>query len=454
MVTRQPFSTPREEIDASKLGDILVAAGALAPADLRQAEQRRRSSGEPLSRALLDTGAAPPSQIVHALALLYGLETARFDQCPLDAAATALVPEELARRLGVIPLRKVGSTLSCAIFDPGDTEALEALENVSDCSIALQVATPSEIAAELDRRYGIGASSPQQPLPVGPGDMFLHYRLSSVRWEEPGVVWFEADDTRLLRRVTVSVLCPDLDEPLARRAGRVLEHSLWLARFPHRNVLTIHDVGEAEGLKFIVSEAIQGETLRERLLRERKLSLAATCEIGLQLCDGLRHLHRHQLVYRVLSPSNCVSLGGDEVKLTHLGLGFEPNEVGDQVHLLEADDFRYRAPEYIAGEPLDPRADIFSLGTLLYEMAAGRPAFPGAGVAAVTRLILEGGLAACEELPTALNRIILRACAAERHGRYRDALSLAEDLLAQHWPEVAAGAGVSRYLAAVERETE
>ncbi|MEP0765846.1 MAG: protein kinase [Fimbriimonadia bacterium] len=454
MITRQPASLPQEEVDASKLGDILIASGALTPAELRQAERRSRTSGERLSRAILETGAASPSQIIQALGLLYGLEIARFDQCPLDAAATACVPEDLARQLEVIPLRRLGSTLSCAIFDPGDTEALEALENVSDCAIALQVATPAEIAAELDRRYGIGGSGPQQVLPVRPGDMFLHYRLSSVRWEEPGVVWFEADDTRLLRRVTVAVLCPDLDDTLARRAGRVLEHSLWLARFPHRNVLTIHDVGEADGLKFIVSEAVHGETLRERLQRERKFSLAATCEIGLQLCDGLRHLHRHQLVYKALSPSNCALLSGDEVKLTHLGLGFEPHEVGDEVRLLEADDFRYRAPEYIAGEPLDPRADIFSLGTLLYEMAAGRPAFPGAGVAAVTRLILEGGLAACEELPPALNRIILRACAAERHGRYRDALSLAEDLLAQHWPEVAAGAGVSRYLAAVERETK
>ena len=80
-------------------------------------------------------------------------------------------------------------------------------------------------------------------------------------------MFFEADDTRLLRRVSVAMVCTNLEEPLLRRATRFLEHSMWLARFPHRSVLTIHDVGECEGLRFVASEVIAGETIRERLER-------------------------------------------------------------------------------------------------------------------------------------------------------------------------------------------
>jgi hypothetical protein len=431
----------------SRLGEILVASGDVTRTQITDALRRQSESGRRLGEILVEEGIASADQIAKALALQFDYPYAHFEAFPIDTAAIAAVPEHVARRHVVCPLRKLNTDLYCAAADPIDVWASDELERVSDCNLQLLIATPQEVVREVDRRYGAVSAGPQSPLPLAPGGSFMHYHLVTVRWEEPAVVFFEANDERLLRKVLLAVVRPagDEDEHDGTRAQRFLEHSMWLARFPHRNIVTIHDVGEYDGLRFVVSEALPGETLRERLDRERRLALSSVGGFALQICEALRHLHGYQLVYQTLSPGNCVILPGEALKLTHLEVRPSPNEY-ETHRLLPADEYRYCSPEQLAGEPLDYRSDIFTLGSLIYEMAAGRPAFPGPSVAAVTQLLREGAILAADELPADLNRLILRACARERHARFPDTPTMSEELLALHWPAVAAAGGVEEFL--------
>jgi serine/threonine protein kinase len=131
--------------------------------------------------------------------------------------------------------------------------------------------------------------------------------------------------------------------------------------------------------------------------------------------------------------------------LTHLDIKLSPSEQLNK-STIPVEDYRYLSPEQLAGLPMDQRSDIFSLGTLLFETTVGRPAFPGNSVAAVSQMVMEGAVVPSEDLPAQLNRLILRACAKERHGRFPDTLSLSEELLTQHWPDLSGDAGVAEYL--------
>jgi len=417
-----------------RLGEILLAAGDISAEHLEEALRDQTKNHRRLGELLVEQGVVNARQIATALALQFDYDVARMENYPADPDAIACVDEVTARKALIMPLQRTDTDLVCACADPIDTAATDAIEQATDLNVRLLISTPDEILAEIDRRYGSSELAGRRPLPITVGTRFLHYELTHMRWDEPSVAFFEADDTRMLRPVMIAVVRPGEKENEVRRAQRFLEHSMWLARFPHRNILTIHDVGEWEGLRFVVSEALPGETIRERLERERRLSLTGACEMALQICDALRHLHRYQLVYQCLTPGNIALLGGDEVKLSHLDVRVNPREMGDP-NETRADDYRYLSPEQLRGEPLDYRSDIFSVGALLYELCVGRPAFQGASIAAVTQVLREAALLASDELPPVLNRIVLRACAKERHARFPDAISLAEELLAHHWPD-------------------
>lgn len=428
----------------ARLGDILVASGELTRDQLMEALDKKAATNKRLGQVLVESGHISAKRVAAALSLQFDLELANFDNFPLDAEATGLVPETLCREHGIVPLRRDGDELICATADPIDMVASDQIERMTDCGVRLLIATEQEIVEQIEQRYGLEREREYEELPIGVGHCLLHYDLVNLRWNEPAAAFFEADDTRLLRRVLVGIVRPSEHPDTAARGQKLLEHSMWLARFPHRNILTVHDVGEYAGLRFVVSEALPGETLRERLVREERLSLTAGTEIALQLCEALRHLHRYQLVYQSLTPGNCVMID-DEVKLTHLDIRLNPREM-TVASGATGDDYRYLSPEQIKAEPVDYRSDIFVLGSLLYEMAVGRPAFGCASVASVSQLIREAALSASDELPASLNRIILRACAKERHARFPDTLSFAEELLSHHWPEVISGRGAQPHM--------
>ncbi len=195
-----------------------------------------------------------------------------------------------------------------------------------------------------------------------------------------GVV-YAALDERLGRAVAVKVISDASRDERAR--DRLRREAQAAARVNHPNICQVHEIGEQGGEPYIVMELLEGESLAERLSRGA-LPVGEASRVALELLQGLGALHRHGLLHRDLKPSN-VFLTAYGVKL--LDFGLVRRETGDATPTLAEPSLtasgllvgtpRYMAPEHVEGRELDARSDLFAVGAILYEMLAGRPAFPG-----------------------------------------------------------------------------
>ncbi len=198
---------------------------------------------------------------------------------------------------------------------------------------------------------------------------------------------YRARDTRLGREVAIKVLPERLaGDPSA--LSRFEREARAVAALSHPNILAIHDFGEERGLRYAVTELLEGQTLRERLVRER-LAWRKALEIGISLADGLSAAHARGIIHRDLKPENIFLTSNGHVKILDFGLARADVVPSDQLtsaptksSATEAGTvlgtLGYMSPEQVGGQPADTRSDIFSLGCVLYEMLTGRRAFPGA----------------------------------------------------------------------------
>jgi serine/threonine protein kinase/tetratricopeptide (TPR) repeat protein len=227
-----------------------------------------------------------------------------------------------------------------------------------------------------------------------------------------------------------------LDE--ARRASAV----------DHARIVQVHELGREGDLDYIVMELVEGESLAS-LIGGRPMRQMRIAEIGHQVALALAHAHRKGLIHRDLKPANILITPGGDVKVVDFGLAalFEPAQrtLASTTLLLDsaetsagrervalAGTVPYMSPEQARGEPLDGRSDIFSLGTVLYEMATGSRPFTGATAAATLQAILETSpRLPCELLPSLspeFDRIVTKALARRRGDRYQTMDDLAVDL--------------------------
>ena len=160
----------------------------------------------------------------------------------------------------------------------------------------------------------------------------------------------------------------------------------------HENVVAVHNVERVEnnGPAYLVMQLISGETLEQRLLREKHLPLKEIVRIGMQAARGLAAAHAQGLTHRDIKPGNILlEPPDDRVKLTDFGLA----RIADDVKLTRTGFVSgtplYMAPEQAMGESADPRSDLFSLGAILYEMCAGQPPFHGNSALAILKQIAE-----------------------------------------------------------------
>ena len=183
---------------------------------------------------------------------------------------------------------------------------------------------------------------------------------------------FLAQDLKHRRRVAIKVLKPELVPALGPdRFLREIEISAQLA---HPNILPLHDSGEADGLLYYVMPFVEGETLRDRLNRERQLPLDEALHIVHQLADALGYAHSLGLIHRDIKPENILFQAGHAV-LSDFGIARAVSRAGNE-QLTESGmavgTLAYMSPEQAAGRPdLDGRSDLYSLGCVLYEMLAG-----------------------------------------------------------------------------------
>jgi tetratricopeptide (TPR) repeat protein/tRNA A-37 threonylcarbamoyl transferase component Bud32 len=195
-----------------------------------------------------------------------------------------------------------------------------------------------------------------------------------------------ADDFRHHRRVAVKVLHPALAEALGpERFLREIEIS---AGLNHPHILPLLDSGRAHGVLFYTMPYVEGESLRERMIREKQLPLEDAVRIARQVADALDYAHRHDVVHRDIKPENILLEEGHAV-VADFGIARAVNVAAGQkltatgVALGTAD---YMSPEQAGGSPeLDGRSDLYSLGCVLYEMLAGQPPFAGPTVESLVR---------------------------------------------------------------------
>ncbi|MFQ5889514.1 MAG: serine/threonine-protein kinase [Gemmatimonadota bacterium] len=187
-----------------------------------------------------------------------------------------------------------------------------------------------------------------------------------------------ARDLKHHRRVAIKVLLPELGVALG--AKRFLREIEICAQLAHPHILPLYDSGEASGYLYYVTPYLEGETLRERLKRERQLPLEDALRITLEVADALAHAHAHDVVHRDIKPANILLSGGHAI-VADFGLARAITLAGGE--RLTQTGFAVGTPEYMSPEQargeesLDGRSDVFSLGCVLYEMLAGRPPFTG-----------------------------------------------------------------------------
>ena len=205
------------------------------------------------------------------------------------------------------------------------------------------------------------------------------------------------------------------------------------ASLDHENIVRIIDSGNSEGNYFIVMEYIDGFSLSEILEKHGLIDDELTLLIAREICIGLDHAHQHGIIHRDIKPANIMITATGQVKITDFGL---VKLIGNQLQHTVADTLLgtplYMSPEQAIGDGIDGRSDIFSLGTICYEMVTGTQPFTGNTYAAVIQRIIEGHIPhPCrvnEKVSPEASRIIMKALSREPSKRYGTALEMARTI--------------------------
>jgi Tol biopolymer transport system component len=271
---------------------------------------------------------------------------------------------------------------------------------------------------------------------------------------------FKARDTRLDRSVAIKILPAELAES-AQFRSRFEREAKTISQLNHPHICTLHDVGQEGSSSYLVMELLEGESLAERLSRG-PLPLSEVFRYGTQIAEALDRAHRAGVVHRDLKPAN-IMLTRSGAKLLDFGLAksaqieIAADGATQQKPLTQEGTilgtFQYMAPEQLEGLDADPRADIFALGAVLYEMATGQRAFQGSTKTSLIAAIVSQDpkpLASIQPLtPPAFEHTVSRCLAKHPDDRWQSAHDIAEQL---RWiSEAGSQAGVAAAVATKRR---
>ncbi len=255
-----------------------------------------------------------------------------------------------------------------------------------------------------------------------------------------------AEDTMLKRRVALKLLPAEYMQD-AERLRRFKQEARAASALNHPNILTIHEVGEAGDYHFIVTEFIDGDTLRQRLKQIGKMTASETLAVTAQVASALAAAHEAGIVHRDIKPENIMLRRDSHVKVLDFGLAKLTQKAASQPADLDAPTrplehtqvgaiigtVQYMSPEQARGLTVDERTDIWSLGVVLYEMVAGRAPFAGATVTDMLVAIVEKEPPSLknlgsEQIPAELDWIITKALRKDPDERYQTSKELLVDL--------------------------
>ena len=271
--------------------------------------------------------------------------------------------------------------------------------------------------------------------PTRPGSLgrIGHYEVLEVLGRGGFGIVFRAFDEVLQRVVAVKVMAPQI-ATLSPARRRFLREARSSAAVRHENVVQVYEVGE-QPLPYLVMEFIPGETLQKRLERCGPLDLGEVLRIGRQIAEGLAAAHASDLIHRDIKPGNILLEGGTQkVKITDFGLARAADDASISQIGVVAGTPMFMAPEQALGGKIDHRADLFSLGSVLYVMCTGRPPFRANSTLAVLKRVAEEAPRPIPEIiadvPRWLCDLIARLHAKRPEDRIGTAREVA-DLLAQ-----------------------
>lgn len=248
---------------------------------------------------------------------------------------------------------------------------------------------------------------------------------------------YKARDTRLNRHVAIKFLSDELADVVARR--RFQREAQTASSLNHPHILTVHDVGEVEGRQYIVTEFVDGGTLRDWAERERR-TWRQVVELLTGVADGLAAAHEARILHRDIKPGNILIAKNGYAKLADFGLAKLEEEPGPSAETgtfsqrqtragVVIGTVAYMSPEQASGQKLDARSDIFSFGVVLYELLAGKRPFEGANDLDLLKVVIHGTSAPLSEsLPMALRLAVDKALAKDPAERYQTMREVAVDL--------------------------
>src|SRR6266498_1688481 len=250
---------------------------------------------------------------------------------------------------------------------------------------------------------------------------------------------YRARDMQLGREVAIKVIASAfaIDKDRLRRFE---QEACAAGALNHPNVLTVHDISTHDGSPYVVSELLEGETLRQRI-SGTPLAQRRVIEYALQIANGLAAAHEKGIIHRDLKPDNIFITNDGRVKILDFGLAklIEPdgNQIQTDVPTRGIDTnpgvvvgtMGYMSPEQLKGSPVDHRSDIFSFGAILYEMLSGRRAFHGDSPAETMSAILREdppGLSQTNQsVSPAIERLVNRCLEKNPESRFHSASDLA-----------------------------
>ena len=276
-------------------------------------------------------------------------------------------------------------------------------------------------------------------MPLTTGTKLGHYELQGAIGAGGMGEVYRARDPRLNREVAIKVLPVSFSSD-PERLHRFEQEALAAAALNHPNILAVYDIGTQDSSPYIVSELLEGESLRERL-RSGPLALRKAVDYALQIARGLAAAHDRGIVHRDLKPENIFITRDARVKLLDFGLAklTHPDSAGNsETRTIQSNagtvlgTVGYMAPEQVRGKTADARSDLFAFGAVLYEMISGKRAFHGETAADTMSAILHGEPPELTEtnrnVPPALERIVRHCLEKNPEERFHSAHDLAFDL--------------------------